>query len=496
MQSKLKVRLFFVGLLLFVVNFSTLAQKDKVFGKVVGQDGLPAIDIVITMYDANSKYLATTVSTEDGLFELPIPLTLMPVSLQFDHIMYKRKRENFDNPDVGEVVLESIILELDQVVVEAYRPIVKVEEGKLIYDIKQIANGTTATNVYEAISKLPGVDEKDNMLQLAGIGTLTIIINGKPTSMSPIQLKSLLSSMPIERVKFADVLYSAPPQYNVRGAVIDLILEQTKDNSYSGEVRNSYINQFKDTWITGASMVISTPKWSTEAIYSYENFFSPQQSNIYSQHTIGDDLISIEQVQRIKARGDLHNIRTAFDYTPSENSSIHIVYNGEITPAIRSTSKSDGSLLNTVTNKSGNNALHNIAIGYKTKMGFSIGADYSAYMNRSNSFVSNISNQDQFNSFNVNAGQNISRLNLYTDMEHKLSRKWNLTYGMKGIWAHDKDFQYYSDIEKSSEMFNTNTRLEEWTANLYVGVRKKLSQGSLLISDNNDNTYVILYLFM
>ena len=469
-----------VCLLLLTVNFSTLAHQNKVFGKVIGQDGLPAIDVVITMYDIDSTYLAATLSTEDGFFELP--LHLMPITLQFDHLMYKRKRDSFNNPDIGEVVLEPISLELDEIVVEAYRPIVKVEEGKLIYDIKQMATGTTATNVYEAISKLPGVDEKDNRLQLAGAGNLTVIINGKPTSMNPTQLKAILSSMPIERVKHADVMYSAPPQYNVRGGVINLVLEQTKDHSHSGEVRGNYINQHKDTWGTGVSMAMSTPKWSAETIYSFENSFTPQQLSIYSQHLVDHETTSIEQIQKTKSRGDLHHIRATFDYTLSEKEFIHVVYNGRITPSTRSFAKSKGSFIDSRTNKSGSNALHNIAIGYKTKSGFNIGADYSSYRNRGNSLVSNLSKQDKLNTFHVNAGQNISRLNFYVDKEHRLNPKWNLTYGMKGIWANDKDFQNYSNMEENREMPNTNTRLTEWTANLYVGARKKLSQGSIAVS--------------
>ena len=102
---------------------------------------------------------------------------------------------------------------------------VKVEEGRLGYNLAQLADGKVVNNAYEALTKLPGVQEDKEGLTLAGAGSVTVILNGKPTTMNTTQLETLLRNTPVDRVEKAEVMYSAPPQYHVRGAVINVVFE-------------------------------------------------------------------------------------------------------------------------------------------------------------------------------------------------------------------------------------------------------------------------------
>lgn len=45
---------------------------------------------------------------------------------------------------------------MDEVVVRGERPLVKVEQGRLSYDLQVAAQGKIAANAYEALTKLPG----------------------------------------------------------------------------------------------------------------------------------------------------------------------------------------------------------------------------------------------------------------------------------------------------------------------------------------------------
>lgn len=53
---------------------------------------------------------------------------------------------------------------------------------------------------------------------------VTVVINGKVTTLSVEQLSTLLKSMPVSRIEKAEVMYSAPARYQVRGPMINLIL--------------------------------------------------------------------------------------------------------------------------------------------------------------------------------------------------------------------------------------------------------------------------------
>ena len=120
--------------------------------------------------------------------------------------------------------MDSIIHALPDVMVKGTRPIVKVKGAALTYDLPQLLKDHPADNAYEAIKQLPGVTEDNDALKLNASG-VTVMIDGKTTSMTDEQLYALLKSIPTNRIANAEVLYNAPARYLVKGQVINLQLK-------------------------------------------------------------------------------------------------------------------------------------------------------------------------------------------------------------------------------------------------------------------------------
>lgn len=474
------MKAFIFILLLFTVTMPAMAQDRIVKGNVVDIKSAPISGVTVVMMGSDSTYLDATLTDDNGCFSFPFKDTSF--ALQFNHISYEDYNGWFTRDNVGEIILRHAVMKLDEVTVKAYRPIVKAEEGKLSYNLSQLSSQTTATNVYEALSYLPGVDEDNGTLSLAGMGAVTIIINGKPSTMSPSQLETLLRSMPIERIGSAEVMYSTPPQYGVRGAAINLELKQSRDYSYSGQIQTGYAHQRKNSWGSGGSFMVSTPKWSADIMYNYNDYYSPQSSELSTIHTVNEETKQINQSEDIYSLGNKHSARAAFDYTPSEKSSLSFVYNGEFAPFAHSVADSDGSYVESLSDKKGDNYLHNLALRYKAESGFDIGADYTNYNNNGNGYLNNIYSDGSSTSFDVNSGQNINRLNFYAGMNHALKSGWSLNYGTKSTWAQSKDYQHYSSVIGGIETIDTDSDLSEISVELYGGFSKALSKGSLSAS--------------
>ncbi len=361
-------------LLLLVGVLPIGAQEKTATGSVVDSKGEPIPDVVVVMLAADSTHLATVVTSVDGSFLLPPTPPLF--SLIFEHLSYESMLVACNSTTLlTPITLTEKTVAVDEVTVKAYRPLVKVTEGKLSYDLTQLSEQTTATNVYEALSYLPGVDESNGTLSLAGVGAVTVIINGKPTTMSASQLETLLRSLPIERIESAEVMYSTPPQYGVRGASINLVLAKSSDYSYSGEVKSGYSHQREGSYGSGGSFMVATPKWSADAMYAYNNYYSPQRSELTTTHTVDNATKEIVQNQDIYSEGSQHAVRAAFDYTPNEEHAFSVVYNGAYNPDVHSVSLSDGSFVTSTSDKEGDTYLHNIAIRYRGASGLDIGAD-------------------------------------------------------------------------------------------------------------------------
>src|SRR5258706_11869814 len=90
----------------------------------------------------------------------------------------------------------------------------EVKDGKLVFNVEKSisASGSTA---FELLKKTPGisVDQDDNLV-LKGSTTVTVLLDGKMTWLSPPQLSSLLKSMPAENLSRIEVIATPPSQYD------------------------------------------------------------------------------------------------------------------------------------------------------------------------------------------------------------------------------------------------------------------------------------------
>lgn len=69
---------------------------------------------------------------------------------------------------------------LQDVEVKAYRPLMKVkEDGGMIYDAEQLAKNRPVANAFDLLEEIPGVLKEEDVVNIAGSASTTIIINGR-----------------------------------------------------------------------------------------------------------------------------------------------------------------------------------------------------------------------------------------------------------------------------------------------------------------------------
>ena len=112
--------------------------------------------------------------------------------------------------------MDSLFQELPEVMIIGERPIVKAEQGKLVYDVPRLVGNLPVDNAYDVVKNLPGIVNMNNSLMLGG-QEVTVVINGKVTTLSAEQLDALLKSIPVSRIEKAEVMYSAPARYQEIG---------------------------------------------------------------------------------------------------------------------------------------------------------------------------------------------------------------------------------------------------------------------------------------
>ena len=157
--------------------------------------------------------------------------TLLPAHsrLIFQHATYENDTLYCDKIDsLVFVRLKEKNYNLNEVVIIAERPQVKIKEDVFLYDFSQIAKENIVQNAYESLLTIPGIIEHNNEITLAGLSDLKITIDGQSSILSKEQLSTILKSISASKIKNIEVLYNAPAKYNTKGALINIVL---KNNS-------------------------------------------------------------------------------------------------------------------------------------------------------------------------------------------------------------------------------------------------------------------------
>lgn len=207
-------------------------MAQGISGKVMDGKEQPVDGVAVILQTLDSVYVDAVVTDTLGDFRLNHPLD-QSYRLIFQHILYNMVEKEITTANVGTVVLEEKDYQLAEITVKGERPQVKLEGGKLTYDVPQLMKDKTATNAFEIIKDLPGLIERNDNLELVGASRLNIILNGQLTTMSADQLIQLLKTMPASRVEKAEVMYNAPAKYNVKGALLNVVLSKNESETPS-----------------------------------------------------------------------------------------------------------------------------------------------------------------------------------------------------------------------------------------------------------------------
>lgn len=165
---------------------------------------------------------------------------------------------------------DSLFKVLPEVMITGERPLVRADQGKLVYNLPQLVAGLPVENAFDAMKNLPGIVEQNGMLTLAGQG-VTVIINGKVTALSGEYLNHFLKTIPVGRIEKAEVMYAAPASYQVRGPMINLVLKSNTEQKdlLQGELASFYYQKHYESLEERVSVLYSKKKLFTDLLYSY-----------------------------------------------------------------------------------------------------------------------------------------------------------------------------------------------------------------------------------
>ena len=366
----------------------------------------------------------------------------------------------------GEVADSIVSRQLNEVIVTGEKPQIKSEDGVMVVDLPGIVKDKPVTNILEALGYLPGVVSRDGTIGLNGTSSVTILINGEPTTMPLQNLYQLLYSTPVDRLKNVEIMYSAPAKYHVSGAIINVVMKTPRPlDGLMGQVRIGYDKAHFATYSGRLNATYAIKDFTFDLNWSLSRNHSYNRQETFSNHLVNGSRHFIEDDMRQIGKNWSNIISAAVSYKK-----IKLSYNGQIMSDIRNRSLSSGTPGDYVNLYKGISptAYHNVAIRYVSPFGLTAGGDYTHYSEKRDQ---NLYKDDEEKIYSENR-QTINRYHAYLDQEHRLGI-WTFGYGMD--YQHSRDQSCQSYLFPPQDGFD-NTLIED-VASAYVSTQASFPWG-------------------
>ncbi len=335
---------YYLLLTLFFFTVQVTAQQTAVrdnskFGIIIGNlvenakgksIPLARIDLYKTSTDS---LLFSTITDKNGAFEFnhlsfgyfTIRARAMGfANTQIDSIYLRADRYDFN---IGDVKLKEVSNVLNEVIVYSEKPLIENKDDKLTYNVGEsaLSNGSSTA---EILKNIPLINNDPTGKILLKGKEPKILIDDKPTDLTPQQLQDLLESLPGSSIEKIEIMTNPPPQFATEtGGVINIVTKKGKigwvgrinvsagtrgEGNFSGNI--SYRNKklsINQTVGTGVSQ-ISGNSYST-------------RTNNYA-----DSTNYFKTTGRFTNKNTRPNWRSQIDYEMNKNNQFGFVYQSNL----------------------------------------------------------------------------------------------------------------------------------------------------------------------
>lgn len=370
--------------------------------------------------------------------------------------------------------IDSLYRELPELVVKGERPTVKLERGKLVYNMPLLLEKIPADNAYDAVTNIPGIKAADGNLSLAG-ANVTLIIDGKASTLNQAQAIEKLKNMPASRLSKAEVMLSAPAQYHIRGAAINIItIDYSGQHHISGQLQAT-LNQSKYTRGHGqGTLLYANGRFTFDLSYTFTCEKKYAEAEHYAQHPLNGTRVAYSDKTGNISRGTSHDIGIELGYRFAENHKIELTYMAKAN-FINNKNVTTGSSMSAQSSE-GHNLLHNIGLYYTLPFGLRLNGTYTYYNSpRDQSLNGRLGTARRV--VTAKSDQTIHKWLFSADQTHSLGRGWQLNYGLE--WQTTNNNSYQTTLNDTGIVMpeaTSKVNINERRFNGYMGFNKQLGE--------------------
>lgn len=231
-------------------------EDGMVIGKIVDQQTGKALEYVsVKLFKAtDSTIVSGAFTTVDGKYSIPCQYGSFYLKITFtnyDPILVSAITLKTALPvfNVGTLKMRKISEKTErEIKVIAEKDVLKAGIDKKIYNVAEDLNvrGGTANDI---LQRLPSVEvDQDGKVMLRGEGSVTVLIDGRPSSLSGGNGKTLLDALPAGSIERIEIVTNPSAKYDPDGTsgIINIVLKKNKLNGFNGLVSTNLATTFQN----------------------------------------------------------------------------------------------------------------------------------------------------------------------------------------------------------------------------------------------------------
>jgi hypothetical protein len=239
---------------LFFLIFISVAMAQNTFtikGKIADENQknpLESATVYITS-QKDSTVIDYTISSKNGTFEFKTRKSTQPFFLKVSFLGYQNLTREFpsitSDIDLGLLLLKELDTNLDEVVLKAEAPPIRIKNDTLEFDAASFKVGPDA-NVEKLLKQLPGVEiTPEGKITVNGKEVNQILVNGKPFFGKDGKIAT--QNLPAEIIEKIQVVDTKTKEEELSGdsatsenKTINLTIQEDKNKGFFGKVMGGY----------------------------------------------------------------------------------------------------------------------------------------------------------------------------------------------------------------------------------------------------------------
>lgn len=319
----MKLKLFMLLALSSCINL--FAQSSgNISGKVVDKktnEPLPYVTIVVK---SNETIVTGGITNDTGNFEIT-KLVPQKYNVEIQFIGYKTLLKEVDltnntRIDMGTIAIEEDVAQLAGVEVVKERSIMEQKIDRKVINVGKdlISAGASAGEIMNNIPSV-SVDPQTNQISLRGNSNVRILIDGKPTNISPEQL---LKQIPSASIKQIELITNPSAKYNPEGmsGIINIVLHKNANDGFNGSVNSGITFGITPKVNSSLDLNYKTGKVNFYGNYGFNHGKNANDGFINSFETNNEN----HQDFRFNNKNTSHLFKVGMDYFINDNNTISV----------------------------------------------------------------------------------------------------------------------------------------------------------------------------